>query len=508
MGIRMGSSHFMNNYNVALNNAYQKQAKLFEQADGSSLHRASDNPMNYSKLLRYNVSDTENEQYRANLKTASSWMKNSDDVMIHMTEIMQTMKEKSVQAANSDNAEDDYAAIYKEMFAGMQEMTSALNTQVGDRYLFAGQKDLTQPFTLSEEKYDRGIPKTLDSAQSAFFKNAVGDYNTELFQLLELEKDGETFYLDAESGDIFTKEFVDKGYKEAIALGYKNVDAAKEALDKVNAAAGLNDAQTAYDNAVAAQAALPSTATADEVAAAKEAVDNAKAALDKAKESADTLTTADKEVAAVLKNGLDGTTSDFAVSDYFTNQGLLKDAENKSSITVDGNTYTFATIRQNIITYNGDENLISMVKLNGPTDPGADTVNSTGARMFGRDIFDNAASGNEPSGTAMLNELCCICEKVNTCDVHWMSSDGVGIADVAHATLVVEETRIGARQQLYQSVERMLENEGDNITEDITNVSGTDIAQLATKLMQMTTLYNLSLSMGGRILPQSLADYL
>ena len=446
MGIRMGSSHFMNNYNLALNNAYQKQAKLFEQADGSSLHRASDNPMNYSKLLRYNVSDTENEQYRANLKTASSWMKNSDDVMIHMTEIMQTMKEKSVQAANSDNAEDDYAAIYKEMFAGMQEMTSALNTQVGDRYLFAGQKDLTQPFTLSEEKYDRGIPKTLDSAQSAFFKNAVGDYNTELFQLLEVEKDGETFYLDTESGDLYTKEFVDKGYKEAISLGCKNVDAAKSST---------------YS-----------------------------------------------QVQTLINGGIVGTTSDFAVSDYFTNQGMLKDAENKSSITVNGNTYTFATIRQNIITYNGDENLISMVKLNGPTDPGADTVNSTGARMFGRDIFDNAASGNEPSGTAMLNELCCICEKVNTCDVHWMSSDGVGIADVAHATLVVEETRVGARQQLYQSVEKMLENEGDNITEDITNVSGTDIAQLATKLMQMTTLYNLSLSMGGRILPQSLADYL
>ena len=45
MGMRMGSAHFMANYQLSLNNAYQKQAKLFEQADGSSLHRASDNPM-------------------------------------------------------------------------------------------------------------------------------------------------------------------------------------------------------------------------------------------------------------------------------------------------------------------------------------------------------------------------------------------------------------------------------------------------------------------------------
>lgn len=436
MGVRIGSLQFMYNYTVSLNNAYQKQAKLFEQSDGSSLHRASDNPMNYAKLLRYNVSETENTQYRANLKTAGSWMKNSDDIMVHMTEIMQTLKEKSTHAANSDNSEDDYAAIYKEMFSNIQELVSVANSQLSDRYLFSGQKDLTKPFTLSNELYDRGVPKTLDSPQAAFFKGTTGDFNAELFQMLELEKDGETFYLDTENGNIYTKKFVQEGYKEAIALGYNTI----------------KDVPT------------------DSNVFSKGVVEEGTGAVD--------------------------------VSEYFTNQGLLRDGNEY------GNGYKFVTIKQNIVTYNGDENLISMVKLNGATDPSADTVNSTGARMFGRDIFDNEKSGNSPSGTAMLNELICVCEKVNTCDTHWMSENGVGIADVAHATLVIEETRIGARQQLYTSVSTMLENQADNITEDITNVSGTDIADLATKLMQMTTLYNLSLSMGGRILPQSLADYL
>lgn len=445
MGIRMGSSHFMYNYQLSLNNAYQKQAKLFEQSDGSSLHRASDNPINYYKFMRYSVSESENNQYLDNLSTASSWMKNSDDVIVHMTEIMQTLKEKSVAAANSDKVTDDFTAIYKEMYVCMQELVSASNTQVGDRYLFSGQKDLTKPFTLSEDPYYRGLPKNLDTPQAAFFKDGKADYNTELFQFLELEKDGETFYLDTDNGNIYTKDFVDNGYKEILALGYTKID----------------DAQASTDT----------------------------------------------RVQNLLTQGIAGTTTGFNVSDYFTNQGLLRDSGN-NSITVDGDDFTFAMIRQNIVTYHGDENLISMVKLNGATDPGADTVNSTGARMYGRDIFDNASSGNEPSGTAMLNELLCVCEKVNLGDVHWMSSDGVTTADVSHATLVLEETRIGARQQLYNSVETMLNNQADNITEDITNVSGTDIAELATKLMQMTTLYNLSLSMGGRILPQSLADYL
>jgi len=460
MGVRVGSMHFMYNYQQSLNRAYQQQAKLFEQGDGSSLHRASDNPINYSKLLRYNVSESENTQYQENIKTAGSWMKQSDDVMIHMTEMMQTLKEKSVQAANSDKAEDDFTAIHKEMFAHMQELVSVANTQIGDRYLFSGQRDLVKPFEMSTEEYYRGQPKNLDVSQAAFFKGTDSDYNTELFQMLTVKgEDGNTYYLDTDGGkfddtssnkfNLYTKEFMDSGYKELIALGYGTIKEAEEA----------------------------------------------------AKEEGNT------KIKELLEAGRIGKADEFKVSDYFTNQGLLKD-ETNNKISIGGKDYTFTTVKQNIVTYNGDENLISMVKLNGATDPDADTVNATGARMFGRDIFDNDASGNDASGTAMLNELFCVCAKVSDSDLHWMSSDGVTVADVAHSTMLVEETRIGARQQLYNQVETMLGRQADNITEDITNVSGTDIAALATKLMQQTALYNLSLSLGGRILPQSLADYL
>ncbi len=458
MGVRIGSMHFMYNYQNSLNNAYQQQNKLFEQADGSSLHRASDNPMNYSKLLRYNVSENENNQYRENIKTATSWMKNSDDVMIHMTEMMQTLKEKSVHAANADPVEDDYSAIHKEMFAHMQELVSVANSQLGDRYLFSGQRDLVKPFEMTTELHDRGLPKNLDVSQSAFFKGTDSDYNTELFQMLAVTgEDGNTYYLETDGGrftdtsdvkfNLYTKEFVDEGYKDLIARGFSNIKEAEEAANNGNTEIkNLLDAGRIKDN-----------------------------------------------------------TLDFQVSDYFTNQGLLK---GDTGIEINGKNYTFQTTQQNIVTYNGDNNLISMVKLNGATDPNADTVNSTGAGMFGRDIFDNDASGNTASGTAMLNELFCVCSRVNDSDVHWMSSDGVTVADVAHSTMLVQETKIGARQQLYNQVETMLDAQADNITEDITNVSGTDVAQLATQLMQQTALYNLALSLGGRILPQSLADYL
>jgi flagellar hook-associated protein 3 FlgL len=54
----------------------------------------------------------------------------------------------------------------------------------------------------------------------------------------------------------------------------------------------------------------------------------------------------------------------------------------------------------------------------------------------------------------------------------------------------------------------MLDNQNALVTGDITDLDSTDVAELATKLMEMTTIYNLALSLGGRVLPQSLADYL
>ena len=69
-------------------------------------------------------------------------------------------------------------------------------------------------------------------------------------------------------------------------------------------------------------------------------------------------------------------------------------------------------------------------------------------------------------------------------------------------------TETGARSRLYIDMTDILTNHKENITKDITDVSSTDVAALATKMMQQQTLMGMSLSMGARILPLSLVDYL
>ena len=188
MSIRVSSNQMVYGYQKQLNDANTRQTKLLEQGDGSKLHRPSDNSVDYSKYLRYSVSEGENLQYQDNVSSALSWMKTSDAALVNMTNIQTTFKEKTVAAANSTNNESDMAAIAKEMMAEIQELVSLGNTMQGDSYVFGGQTDLTKPFIMSTEEVDRGLAKTLDENQSACFsgEGAVDDTGS-MHQMLTLK---------------------------------------------------------------------------------------------------------------------------------------------------------------------------------------------------------------------------------------------------------------------------------------------------------------------------------
>ena len=454
MAIRVSSNQMVYNYKKQLNDANNRKDKLMEQGDGNKLHRPSDDSVAYTKYLRYDTSEQENEQYQKNVSTGISWMKASDSALVSMTDIQTTFKEKTVAAANGDKTNEDMAAIGKEMEAEIQELVSLGNTQQGDRYIFAGQKDTTQPFSLSEKEVERGLAKTLSEKASNYFSgtNGAEDMGTVKQMLTLTDKDGNTYYLNTRDGYIYTKDFVEKGYQQKIAQDANAKVVPADDKGNLVDAAGKLDKWT----------------------------------------------------------GITKTSKSTSVSEYFKSTGEIIDAAANDNYPLSGNGMQFkcATIDQKIATYQGDNKHISMTKKNGTTEPTSDTVNVTGPEIWGTDIFDDASSGNAPSGTAMLNEMLTVQKQVTSADFSWLSDDGQTISDQAHATTVTTETKLGARQQLYNSVATMLDNQNVLIKQDVTDVSAVDVAALATKLMEEQTVYNMSLALGARILPQSLADYL
>lgn len=515
MAVRMSSIHFLYNYKNALNRTYSKQQRLFEQADGSKIHRGSDDPVAYSNMMRYEFTQNENATYKANVQTANSWMNSSDSVMINMSANVGTLVEKANQAANTYLSESDSQSIAKEMNARIEEIISNCNYQLGDRFLFAGQKDTTQPFTVSSEDVDRGLAKNLDAKQAEFFFGTRGNVNTELYQFLTLKDDTNTYYLDTRDGYIYSKDFIDDGYKDLISQGHNylsEVDPADYAVGRLGISE--EDAQNTVNSSDSDSvlAVVNGTSTNNDLKHALRKIGESENSDTYISNIAGTIDGVEEEDVKAAVSAC----KNFAVvtvSDYFDNRGVIKEAGTAGISTTlnddeEATTLNFVTVAQKIVTYSGDANHISMVKLNGATDTRSDIVNLTGQDLWGSDIFDNEDSGNEQSGTAMLNNIITVYAKTNSCDAAWLSSDGITLADVAHSTLNVAETTLGARLQLYDNVDEMLDNQDMLLTTDITDLSGTDVADLATRLMELTTIYNLALSLGGRVLPQSLADYL
>lgn len=429
----------MHNYRKQLNKTNNKYTDMFQQSDGSKLHKASDNSFDYSRYLRYQNSLDATEQYINNTNTALSWMKNSDAALTSVSDLLTTFKGKMVQAGNSTNTEVDSKAIAKELLTEVQEIVVDMNAMLGDRYLFSGQADTTEPFHISKDREPRGDTKTLDENQAAFFGpvqfDADGNVVADSFegnvgtgrvfsQMLKLTDDnGDVYYMTVQ-GDVYTKEFVENGYKDKVKL---------ENSDKW------------------------------------------------------------------------GSATSFSVNDYFDEYGVLKDAA-KTTINVNGKALKFSTTMQYIVRYNGDDKHISMVKKSGGIDAATDTVNLSGQDVFGSDIFD---TGNAVySGAAVLNNLLNAVAQVENHDYIWASNDGLTIADAANAAVSEGQTWLGARQQAYTSAKTMLTSQTEYITSDIADVASTDVSVLATKLMELQTLYQLSLSVGSKVLPSTLADYL
>ena len=146
--MRITNNTMTNNFLTSLNKSLQRETKLQEQlADGKNIHRPSDDPIKVVRSLRYNTSLALNTQYTQNAQDAQSWMKTSDTAMQDLSSIMNSIKEKVVQASTGTNPQYAVQAIGTDVDGLINQIVNLGNTKVGDRYVFAGQEDKTTPFT-------------------------------------------------------------------------------------------------------------------------------------------------------------------------------------------------------------------------------------------------------------------------------------------------------------------------------------------------------------------------
>ncbi|NLO39457.1 MAG: flagellar hook-associated protein FlgL [Ruminiclostridium sp.] len=130
-------NNMISNLNTNLNrmNKYQNQL-----ATGKKISLPSDDPIVASRALKLRTDVAEIEQYQRNVDDASSWMEITETTLEQMGEVMQRVRELTVQGSNGTSTPEDLDKIKQEMDQLKIQMTHLANTTYSGRYIFSGYK--------------------------------------------------------------------------------------------------------------------------------------------------------------------------------------------------------------------------------------------------------------------------------------------------------------------------------------------------------------------------------
>ncbi len=149
--MRISNNMLLNNYLTSLNQSLARQSEIQQKlSDGKDLHKPSDDPIRTIRALKFHTELSGNEQFTQHVKDAVSWMEQTDQSLQDMGKVIQRAKELTIQAVGPNDS-TAYQAIGKEIDELINQAVSLANTQVGDRYLFSGQKDKNQPVVRTKD---------------------------------------------------------------------------------------------------------------------------------------------------------------------------------------------------------------------------------------------------------------------------------------------------------------------------------------------------------------------
>lgn len=138
-----------------INQNYNRYSKIMDQINtGKKITRPSDDPVVAMKGMRYRTEVIEVKQFQRNLNEGFNWMENSDAALEEAGQVLQRIRELSVQASTDSYGEDERKNIAKEIERLQEHIVALANTKVGDNYIFNGTDTTNPPINLSEVDMD------------------------------------------------------------------------------------------------------------------------------------------------------------------------------------------------------------------------------------------------------------------------------------------------------------------------------------------------------------------
>lgn len=141
-------------YNTGINGILRNQSDLLttqnQLATGRRVVVPSDDPVAASRALVVTQAQSVNQRYITNQGLASDSLKMTESKLQDVTNLVQNVLDRVVQAGNTSLSDANRQQIAKELRQRYDELTAIANTQDGEgNYIFSGYKTGTQPFPTS-----------------------------------------------------------------------------------------------------------------------------------------------------------------------------------------------------------------------------------------------------------------------------------------------------------------------------------------------------------------------
>ena len=183
----------INTLNTLNKNSSALSKSLQKVSSGMKINSAADDASGYAISERMRVQIRSLDQANQNTQNGSSMMKVAEGAVSSTVEILKTLKEKAVNAANDTNTDSDRLTIQKELNQSIDQINDNANVTFNGKYLVDGSKN-----TIGKATY------------TALTNESLGKNTTGATRLLDLEaRTGESLELSAT--DKLTVSYVKAG---------------------------------------------------------------------------------------------------------------------------------------------------------------------------------------------------------------------------------------------------------------------------------------------------------
>jgi flagellar hook-associated protein 3 FlgL len=139
----MLSSQLLLNLNRNAQSMSNTQQQL---ATGRKLNKPSDDPVGMTYSLRYRSELSSNDQYQRNVDSAVSWLEFNDTVLGQAGDVVQKIRELTVQASTGTNPQSALDSINEEVMQLKEQLVDIANSQINGKYIFNGQTYDKKPY--------------------------------------------------------------------------------------------------------------------------------------------------------------------------------------------------------------------------------------------------------------------------------------------------------------------------------------------------------------------------